>query len=156
MRKKKKERLYWQRRFGNLTAEDMAPYYHHLDLRRFWDLDDEGLAYLMTNVKGVIMLDLNESAITNESIKLLTRLEYVKELRLKECRHLDNGCIESLNMLTSLEFLHVKSTAITIDGLLNLNGLPHLKDLMFSADDADSIKEKMLQLRELLPGCSFT
>lgn len=156
MKKKKKEREYWQRRFGNLAADDMAAYYHHLDLRPFWDLDDEGLAYLLTNVKGVDMLDLNETAITNESIKLLTKLEYVKELRLKECRQLDNGCAESLNKLTDLEFLHLKSTAVTIDGLLQLSDLSKLKELMFSTDDVESIKDKMLQLKALLPGCEFT
>ena len=103
MRKKKKERLYWQRRFGNLTAEDMAPYYHHLDLRRFWDLDDEGLAYLMTNVKGVIMLDLNESAITNESIKLLT--DALKNLpHLAHVSLVIRGCLEvSYNVVKNLE-----------------------------------------------------
>ncbi|MBK8141320.1 MAG: hypothetical protein IPK57_10030 [Chitinophagaceae bacterium] len=50
----------------------------------------------------------------------------------------------------------MKSTAITIDGLLQLNNLPNLKELMFSADDVEIIKEKMLQLKALLPGCAFT
>lgn len=102
------------------------------------------------------MLDLNETEITNESIKLLTRLEYVKELRAKECRHLDNDCIDDLNKLNDLVFLHVKATAITIDGLLRLNNLPELKELMFSEEDVESIKEKMLQLKDNLPNCEFT
>jgi len=102
------------------------------------------------------MLDLNETDITNESIKLLTNLEYVKELRMKQCRNIDNGCIEYLNKLTQLEFLHLKSTATNIDGLLKLNNLPNLKQLMFSEENVESIKEKMLQLKALLPGCEFT
>jgi len=150
---KNKKKL--KERFGRL-AESMVEYYHHLDLRPIWDMDDEAFAYIMTNVKGVNMLDLNETEITNESIKLLTRLEYVKELRVKSCRHLDNGCIEYLNKLPELEFLHLKSTAVTIDGLLKLGNLPHLKQLMFSEDDVESIKEKMLHLKENLPGCEFT
>ena len=81
-----------KRRYGQL-AESMEPYYHQLDLRPFDDLDDDAFAYIMTKVKGVNMLDLNETEITNESIKLLTRLEYVNELRAKQCRNLDNGCI---------------------------------------------------------------
>jgi len=144
-----------KRRYGKL-AESMEPYYHQLDLRPFDDLDDDAFAYIMTKVKGVNMLDLNETEITNESIKLLTRLEYVNELRAKQCRNLDNGCIADLNKLTNLVFLHLKSTAITIDGLLQLNNLPNLKELMFSADDVEIIKEKMLQLKALLPGCAFT
>jgi hypothetical protein len=144
-----------KRRYGKL-AESMSEYYHQLDLRSFDDLDDDAFAYIMAKVKGVNMLDLNETEITNESIKLLTRLEYVNELRAKQCRNLDNGCIDDLNKLTNLVFLHLKSTAITIDGLLRLNSLHHLKELIFSADDVESIKEKMLRLKALLPGCEFT
>jgi hypothetical protein len=151
-----KNRKYWKRRFGGETAGDSAAYHHHLDFRRSDDLDDEGLAYLMTDVKGVDMLDLNETDISNESIKLLTGLEYVKELRAKDCRYLDNDCVENLNQMPSLEFLHFKNTAITIDGLLHLTNLPYLKVLMFSATDTESIKEKMVQLKNQLPNCDFT
>ena len=143
---------YWQRRFGKLA--DAEPYHHHLDLRRIHDLDDEGFAYLIAPVKGVNMLDLNETEITNESIKLLTRLDYVKELRAKGCK-IDDGCINDLNKITSLELLHVKNTAVTIDGLLQLNGLFNLKKILFSADDVEAIKEKMLQLKTMHPICEF-
>lgn len=143
-----------KRRYGKLV-ESISDYYHHLDLRPFDDLDDDAFAYIMAKVKGVNMLDLNETEITNESIKLLTKLEYVNEIRAKQCRNLDNGCIDELNKLSSLVFLHVKSTAITIDGLLQLNNLPNLKELMFSADDVESIADKMHLLKEQLPNCSF-
>jgi len=150
-----KNKKYWKRRFGADVAETMAAYHHHLDLRRIDDLDDEGLAYLLTHVKGVNMLDLNETEVSNESIKLLTRLEYVKELRVRECRHIDNGCTEDLNKITSLEFLHLKDTGVTIDGLLKLNALTGLTKILFSAEDTEGIKEKMLQLRAMHPGCEF-
>jgi hypothetical protein len=151
-----KNRKYWKRRFGGETAGDAAAYHSHLDFRRIDDLDDEGLAYIMTNVKGVNMLDLNETEISNKSIKMLSGLEYLKELRVKDCCNLDNDCIESLNQVPTLEFLHLKSTAITIDGLLQLTNLPNLKVLMFSATDTESIKEKMVQLKNQLPNCDFT
>ncbi len=144
---------YWKRRFGNIDNK-VEPYQHHFDLRRIDDLDDEGFAYLIAPVKGVNMLDLNETEITNESIKLLTRLEYLKELRAKGCR-IDNGCIEHLNKIASLELLHVKNTAVTIDGLLQLNSLVNVKTLLFSADDVEAIKEKLLQLKTMHPGCEF-
>ncbi len=142
----------WQRRFGNLT--DMEPYHHHLDLRLIDDLDDEGFAYIMGPVKGVNMLDLNETEITNVSIKLLTGLQYVNELGAKGCS-IDNGCIEDLNKITSLELLHVKNTGITIDGLLQLNCLVNLKRIFFSADDIEGNKEKLLQLKAMHPACEF-
>jgi len=146
---------YWNRRFDGKTAGDTAAYHHHLDFRCIDDLEDEGLAFLLTGVKGVNMLDLNETEISNESIALLTKLEYVNELRAKDCRHLDNGCMNSLNQLKDLVFLHVKDTQITIDGLLQLSRLFKLKTLMFSAAEIEDIKEKILQLRTLLPGCDF-
>lgn len=144
-----------KRRYGQL-ADSMEPYYHHLDLRIFDDLDDEAFAYIMTKVKGVNMLDLNETEITNESIKLLTRLEYVNELRVKGCHKLDNGCIPYLNQLRSLSFLHLKYTAVNITGLLQLTNLTELRELMFSADEAEDIREQMRQLKRQLPGCLFT
>lgn len=142
------------RRFGQLAA-GMSGYYNHLDFRGFDDLTDEAFFYLMENVKGVNMLDLNETAITNESIKLLANLEYVNELRAKECSNLDNNCIQALNQLISLVFLHLKSTGIDIDGLLRLNNLSNLKTLMFSATDVLAIKDKLLQLKIMLPQCEL-
>ena len=149
-----RNKKYWKRRFGS-PAENIHEYYHHLDLRRVDDLDDEGLVYLLTNVKGVNMLDLNETEITNESIKLLTKLEYVKELGLKGCHKIDDGCVDHLNKIKSLEFLHLKNTAVTIDGLLKLTSLTNLKKILFSADDVVAIKEKMLQLKTMLTACDF-
>lgn len=149
-----KNNKYWKRRLGPLAAT-MEAYHHHLDLRPIDGLDDEGLAYLLNNVKGVNMLDLNETEISNESIKLLTQLEYVKELRVKGCR-LDNGCMADMNKITSLEFLHLKDTGVTIDGLLQIHDLINLRELMFSADNVEAIKEKVERLREMFPACDFT
>lgn len=155
MGKKKRDRKYWKRRFGDLTAESMQPYYHQLDLRFFDDLDDEGFEYLLTNVKGVYMLDLNETGITDDSIKLLTKLEYVTELRAKGIHGLTNACAEDLNQIKGLEFLHVKNTGITFDGLLKLKDQTKLRTILFSAEDAEAIKDKMLQLKAMHPGCEF-
>jgi hypothetical protein len=147
-----RNKKYWKRRFGD---GEMAAYHHHFDLRQIPDLDDEGFAYLLTNVKGVNMLDLNETEITNASITLLTRLEYVNELRIKGCSDIDDDCIADLNKITSLQFLHVKNTGITIDGILQLTALTKLTTILFSADDTAAIKDKMLLLKESLPNCSF-
>lgn len=149
-----KEEKELKRCYGKL-AESMEAYYHHLDLRPLSEMDDTAFAYLVANVKGIIMLDLNETEITNESIKLLTRLEYVKELRLKGIPALNDDCIEDLNKINELEFLHVKNTGITINGLLKLKNQHQLKTVLFSADDLEAIKDKMLQLKAMHPGCEF-
>lgn len=146
-----------KRRFGAFVSGNQAEYWHHFDLRPIDDLDDEAFAYILTGigVKGINMLDLNETEITNDSIKLLTGLEYVKELRAKGCRRLDDGCVPYLDQLRELEFLHLNGTGVTLDGLLQLRSLTALKTLLFYSADPENIKEKMLQLRERLPGCEF-
>lgn len=136
-------------------ANNMAGYHDHIDFRLFDDFNDDAFAYLMKKVKGVNMLDLNETDITNASIALLDNLEYVRELRAKQCRNLDDDCTEDLNKLTDLVFLHLNNTNITIDGLLKLNNLSNLKTLLFSAEDVQSIKEKLLQLKTILPQCEM-
>lgn len=149
-----RDKKYRKRRFGN-TDRKTGPYCDHINLRFIDDLDDEGFAYIMDGVKGVNMLDLNETEITNKSIELLTGLEYVRELRLKGCHGLDDNCVDDLNKITSLELLHVKNTSVTINGLLKLHALTNLKTILFSADDVDPIKEKMLQLKTTHSACEF-
>ena len=142
-----------ERRFGKLS-ESMIGYHDHIDFRMLDNFNDAAFAYLMEKVKGVNMLDLNETDITNESITLLNNLEYVNELRVKQC-NLNNDCADDLNKLTSLVFLHLKNTNITIEGLLRLKNLTNLKTLMFSADETVTIKEKLLQLKTMLPQCEI-
>ncbi len=148
---KKKE---LERRFGTL-AESLVGYVDHIDFRFYDNFNDEAFAFLMKNVKGVNMLDLNETDITNESIKLLANLEYVNEIRARQCENLTDDCSEDFNKLIHLTFLHLRSTAITIDGLLNLKDLTNLKKLLFSADDILSIKEKLLDLKLMHLPCEM-
>jgi len=119
------------------------------------ELNDAGLAYYLRDVIGINMLDLNETEITNEAIKILTTLLYIDELQLKGCVKIDDACIPDLNNLVSLKFLHLKDTSITIDGILQLKDLTDLSTLLFSVDDIAVIKDKMLLLQEMLPDCNF-
>ena len=150
-RKKDKE---LKRRYGKL-ADSMEAYYHHLDFRPLFDLEDEGFAFLMQKVKGVDMLDLNETKISNKSIELIAQLEYVKELRVKGCKNLDNDCISFIGKINNLEFLHVKGTGITIEGLLQLSGLPKLNTILFSSDDTATIQDEITQLKQNFPYCEL-
>jgi hypothetical protein len=154
MANKQKQEKELKRRYGKL-AESMEPYYHHLDLRLLSELDDAALKYILPKVKGVNMLDLNETEITNKSIALLCLLEYIKELRLKGCHNIDDDCIADMNRITSLEFLHVRHTGITIDGVMKLQALTNLKTLMFSAHDIENMNDKVEQLKQVLPGCEI-
>jgi len=149
-----RNKKYWKNRFGYLSDKP-EPYPNHIDLRNIDDLDDEGFAYYMANIKGVSMLDLNETELTDESIHLLTKLEYVTELRAKDISGLTDACADDLNQIKGLEFLHVKNTEITIDGLLKLKDQRQLKTILFSATDVNAIKEKLLQLKAMHPACEL-
>ncbi len=143
-----------KRLYGNLQ-QNLVGYCNHINLQFFEAIDDDAVAYILKNVKGINMLDLNEALITDNTIELLTKLEYVYELRAKECYGLDDGCIEHLNYLTTLNFLYVKDTSISIEGLLKLTNLTNLKELFFTVKDEIFINEKMLQLKAQIPNCLF-
>ncbi len=147
-----RNRKYYKRKFGELTNT----YYHHLDLRPYSDLDDEGFAYIIEHVKRIDMLDLHETDVTDKSIKLLPALEYVKELRLKDCYLITDDCVSDLNRIKGLTFLYLKGTSITSHGLLNLTGQPFLKELHFSdAGDNINLPTTMLRLKQQMPECTI-
>lgn len=57
--------------------------------------------------------------------------------------------------MTGLELLHLGSTSITIDGILQLNALQSLKRLLFSMENIENNGEQLLQLKSILPHCEF-
>lgn len=162
MRKKKKEKQFresfWAALFSTgkpVNLDEQPTHLEHVRMR-LWDrVEDVHLELMVTHIRSINMLDLDETDLTNEGIEHLTRLDLLKELRLKGIRQLDNDCIVHLNKLKGLELLHLRGTSITLDGILKLNNLQGLKELFFSDDEDKPAKEKMLQLREVLPGCEF-
>ncbi|RYY70379.1 MAG: hypothetical protein EOO13_06760 [Chitinophagaceae bacterium] len=149
---KQNKRLKW--RFEKM-ANAMLPYYHQLDFRLVDDFDDEAFAYVMPKVKGINMLDLNETEIGNVSIERISKIEYVKELRIKGCKAVNNEAIPFINDVPQLEYLHAKGTGITIDGLLQMKPNEHFRELLFSDDAGEDIAEKMARLKTILPNCRF-
>jgi hypothetical protein len=135
--------------------QDETGYYDHFDLRRIDDLNDDGLSRMLMNVKGINILNVSETAVTNDAIRLLTTLEYVNELAIQGCCDINDDCIDDLNKLTTLRFLYVKDTQISIEGLLRLNNLKLLEKLLFSVDDISDLDEKMKLLQQWFPECSF-
>ena len=149
-----KKRKELERRFGKLAAS-LPPYPEHLDLRPFADLDDDGLAFLLQRVRGVQQLDLLEAAISNQSIRLLSTLDYVQELRLKDCYGVDDQCACDLGRIRKIQLLHLRFTSITLEGLLKTEAVPGLEELHFSAPDGAMTPEKIQALRQLFPACKF-
>lgn len=163
LRKKKLEKLkeekFWASlRFFARLPGDFEEIPAHINHFRCKDagIDDYWLEKLVSAIKSINMLDLDENEITNEGIYHLTKLENLKELRLKECNLIDNGCLEYLNQIHSLELLHIGGTSITIDHLIKLNGLVKLKTLLVSSDlEKETVREILSPIGNELPECEF-
>jgi len=155
MNKKKKEINFWKKYFnfpGGLIA--IPPAIKHISFN-CTDVDDEDLAYLVSRIKTIETLDLELTQISNYGIKEIATLQGLKELKLKDNYPIDNNCIPDLNTITSLEVLHLGYTSVTIDGLLQLTALTHLKRLLFSMESIEGMQLKMLQLQAFLPHCEL-
>lgn len=155
MKNIKKEKAFWNKYFNfpGGTA-DISPAVRHLSFNST-EVDDEDLGYLVSRIKVIEIMDLKLTQISNAGIKEIAKIHGLKELNLKDNYPISNDCIADLNKLTDLEILHVRATSINIDGVLQLTALPNLKQLFFSEADVDSISEKMLQLKSIMPNCEF-
>ncbi|MGB8192948.1 MAG: hypothetical protein WCF67_13555 [Chitinophagaceae bacterium] len=154
MNKKKRERYLWDKYFGIENPDNLPIYVKHANFRTS-EIDDEGIQLMVKRITGIELLDLDETNITNEAVKLITKLEGLKELRLKGNHSLDNDCVEDLSRITSLELLHLGGTSVTVDGIEKLAALKNLKKLLLSADDNENVKDKLFGLAVELPDCEF-
>lgn len=162
MRKKKQEKLKEEQFWSTFCYFNLPKNRVHLpaDLERvnfrIWDyVNDEHLLLMMSRIKSINYLDLDETDITNKGISHLTQLDHIKELRLKGITAIDDGCMESLSKLKGLELLHLGGTSVTLNGLTQLGSLQKLRVLLLSLTATEEIRIKMLELKKLLPGCEF-
>ncbi len=58
---------------------------------------------MVSKIKLIDQLDLDEKDITNEAITFLTQLQFIKELWLKGIRELDNNYSGDLNKIKGME-----------------------------------------------------
>lgn len=157
LRLEKREKLFWQTNF-TFPGDDPDNIPVEIDWVKFryGNLDDEGVAFFVGRVKKVGMLDIYEAPITNAGIGLLAGMEYVRELRLKECRELDNDCMEDMVRIKGLELLYVMGSKINLDGLEKIGAITGLKELFISSDlPDDEICNRIIRLKQVLPGCEF-
>lgn len=152
LKQQKAIKEFWKS-LGFEDPEQVPKKIHHMDFR-YSQVTDEELALMTTRIKSIEMLDLNDTSITNEGISHLTQLEYLAELRLKECEQIDNDCISFLNEIPTLKFLYLKSTPVTIEGLMELK-LPNLEHLFFSSHEKEIKEEQMQILKNNLPRAEF-
>jgi hypothetical protein len=120
----------------------------HLNFR-LSGVNDEALGWLTEHVRVIEQLDLDETDITYEGIECLTRLESLRELRLKGCMLIDDRSVAKLCAVTGLELLHLGGTSITVEGMKPLADIETLKTLLISAPEG--AEEELTALAILLP-----
>lgn len=155
MKKDKKELYFWKRHFNikNNNLDSIPTEVNRFNFRHS-EVDDEWLLYITSRIKVIHQLDLDETLITDKGIYFLTKLETIKELRLKGCRDISKECLNDLNQIKSLELLHLGGTSIDLDDLYKLSALQSLKlILVSSSDNIAVIKEKVSALKHFFPLC---
>jgi hypothetical protein len=162
LRKKKKQKLkeqqFWSTFAFFSTPQLPGEVPTHLERVNFriWNrVTDEEIEMMVTHVQSIDMLDLDETEITNDAIEQLTKLSFIKELRLKECNEIDDGAIAHINNIKGLELLHLGGTAISIDGLLHLSADHRLHTLLVSVDDTEKELSNLTILAKRFPKCQL-
>lgn len=110
---------------------------------------------MVTHVQSINMLNLDETDITNYSIHLLSQLSFIKELRLKGCRKIDDEAIPHINNIKGLELLHIDGTSISINGVLQLSKSYRLRMLLIGVDDPEQHQNDLTIIAQRFPGCEF-
>lgn len=155
MKEKQKEKYFWKRQFNISRLEDIPKEINRYNFRDT-EVDDEWLFWITARVKVIHQLDLDNTLVTDEGIKHLSKLESITELRLKGCHSISNACLGNLNKLTGLELLHLQGTAVDLNNIHELKALKNLKMLLLSSNDSvEIIVEKTAALKKIFPSCEI-
>jgi hypothetical protein len=149
----KQEAVFWKQ-LGYDDPGKITPHAGLINLRCS-NITDQDVHFLLNRLTHIDELDLKEALITNEGVKLLSRLPHIGILYLKDCPNLDNDCVPYLNRLHTLKELSVASTEVDITGVLKLDQLIQLETLQFSTPVTNQLYEQMLLLAQQHQGCTF-
>ena len=162
MRKKKKQKLKEQQFWSTFAffskpqlPDDIPTHFERVNFRIWNRVTDDEIELMVTHVQSIDMLDLDETEITNDAIEQLTKLSFIKELRLKGCRHLDDEVIPHINNIKGLELLHIGGTAISINGILQLGTNHPFRMLLISIDNPEQHHDSLTTIAKRYPGCEF-
>jgi hypothetical protein len=162
LRKKKKQKLkeqqFWSTFafFSTPKLQDEIPIHLERVNFRIWNsVEDDEIELMVTHVRSINMLDLDETDITNYSIQLVTKLSFIKELRLKGCRKIDDKAIPHINNIKGLELLHIDGTSISINGVLQLSASHTFRMLLIGVDEPEQHQEELTTIAQRFPDCEL-
>lgn len=131
------------------------------------DYNDHYFAMLTDKVRIIHSIYLKETAVTDEGVKLISKVQQLKSLTLMKHPNITKSSLPYFNQLTDLEYLDIWRTEIILEDLVALNHLKKLKELHISsarkADDGtfpeeldkDKILEHLIVLEDQFPDCIF-
>jgi hypothetical protein len=115
-------------------------------------LDDVGLIYV-SQVTTLENLDLQDTRISNQGLRVLESLPRLRILRLKGNPQLSNDGVPHLLRLKSLVDLQVHETSIDQYGLKQLAVMDNLRDICVEVWNNNYSFEMLLELSSRMPQC---
>jgi hypothetical protein len=129
------------------------------------DYNDDYFAMLIDKIKIIHSIYLKDTAITDEGVKHISKVQQLKSLTLMKHPKITKASLPYLNQLTDLEYLDIWRTEIILEDLVALNQLKNLKKLYVSSLaeidgsfpelESEQILEQIIVLEELFPDCTF-
>lgn len=156
MKLKGKEKFFWARNF-NIKSTAAIPAEINGITGIDSEHDDEFFFFLSSRVSSVGEIHLRCTNVTDEGVNYICTLKNLRELTLKDHRHITKACLPHLNNLADLEYLDISKNKIVFDDLYVLTNLKKLKQLFVSSDKPENeMAEELEKLKTHFPGCEIT
>lgn len=156
MKLKGREKYFWESNF-NIKSLEAIP--HEISGIRGIDSehDDEFFRFLTSRVSSVGRIHLRCTNVTDEGVKYIAHLKNLKELTLKDHRHITKACLPDLDKLSDLEYLDISKSSISPEDLYVLTNLKKLQQLIISTDSTENeFAGELEKLKKHFPGCEIT
>lgn len=148
-----KERYFWETNF-NIKRIDQVP--DVIEEIRGIDSEHDDLffEFLVRRVKTVRKIHLRCTCLSDAGVKLISQLQGLKELTLKDHRGITAQSLPYINRLTDLVYLDISKNSFNAEDVLQLDKLTHLKELFVSTENPDTVLREKLETH--FPGCRIT
>lgn len=128
--------------------------------------DDNYFAMLTDKVKIIHSIYLKETAVTDEGVKYISKVQQLESLTLMKHPDITKASLPFLNQLTDLEYLDVWRTGIILEDLIALDQLKNIKKIFVSSLretengsflelENEKILEHLIVLEDRFPDCTF-
>src|SRR5688572_26463541 len=137
MKLKGREKYFWERNF-NIKSLNAIPGELSGITGIDSEHDDEFFLFLTSRISSVGSIHLRCTNVTDEGVKYISNLKNLKELTLKDHRHITKACLPYLNKLSDLEYLDISKNNMLPEDLYVLTNLKKLQQLFISTDKTEN------------------